>query len=83
MIAQQIGISEAILKEDVVLADIGLDSMQVAEIVIAIERRARKPLDISDLSDQLDADCSLGQFMHLVEQKLKDDGVSTMPIPND
>jgi acyl carrier protein len=70
MIARQLGIGETILQEDIRLADIGLDSLQVAEIVIAVERRTSKLIDISDLGDLLDVDATLGQLLHMIEQKL-------------
>lgn len=70
IIAGQIGISESILREDMALEDIGLDSMQIAEIVIAIERRATKRIDLADLADHLDGDPSLGQLLRVFERKL-------------
>jgi acyl carrier protein len=83
LIAQQLGVSDTALRDDMALADIGLDSIQIAEVVIGIERRATKPIDISDLTDQIDADTSLGGLLRLVEQRLSDQGVLVGPASDE
>jgi acyl carrier protein len=70
MIARQLGLPEHVLNDDVALEDIGLDSMQIAEIVIAIERDTTRPLDISDLSEEIEPGQSLGQFITLLEERI-------------
>ena len=79
MIAQQLGLPEHVLRNDVALEDIGLDSMQVAEIIIAIERSTTRPFDTSDLSNHLEPGQSLGHFIAVIEERLARETASPGP----
>jgi acyl carrier protein len=68
--AGHLGIAVAQLEDDVALADIGLDSIQIVEMVISLEHWAGRSLDLSEVAVQLNGNPTVGEFLALLEERL-------------
>ncbi len=63
IIAEHLRVSTTDLQDDVLLESTGLDSLAVAEIVVAAEQRLVRPIDTARLSTRLTYQTTLGEFV--------------------
>lgn len=78
MLAAELKISPRYLTTDVAITDLGLDSIKMAELVVAIEERTGRAVDTRVFSGAVHPEMKLDQFLDLLLSLLQgepeDDG---------
>lgn len=68
IIAMRLGLAEEHLTSDLTMEDLGFDSLAAAEVIVAIEEKLNRPIDIAKVAEQLTPTTKLDQLITLVER---------------
>jgi acyl carrier protein len=71
-IAAELRLPEEVLDDAATVASVGLDSLGLAQSVVAVEGALGTEIDTTVLSEQLAPEMTLGQLVEIIESSLMD-----------